>query len=30
VEGCGGTVAAHNRQPRGLEIVVRLQSPIAP
>jgi len=30
VEGCGGTVAAHNRQPRGLEIVVRLQSPTAP
>ncbi|HKA00468.1 MAG TPA: HAMP domain-containing sensor histidine kinase [Candidatus Solibacter sp.] len=25
VEACGGTVAAHNRQPSGLEIVIRLK-----
>jgi len=26
VEACGGTVGAHNRQPKGLEIVMRLPS----
>jgi two-component system sensor histidine kinase CpxA len=27
VEASGGTVAAHNRQPTGLEVVIRLQAP---